>query len=166
MISLGGLWLCLWRGNWRRWGIVAIAAGTATMLLTRPPDILIADSGRFVAARARDGHYFVSADKGEKIVLLDATDQPIVHGQALVTLDPNAEEGERQKCRIELLLPGMIVQQDIKSDQGTLLVSKGQEVTPPLILKLKTFHARRAIAGDVMVSMPASTTLAFGKGAL
>src|ERR1700758_3858542 len=38
------------------------------MLLTRPPDILIADSGRFVAARARDGHYFVSADKGEKIV--------------------------------------------------------------------------------------------------
>jgi competence protein ComEC len=68
LISLGGLWLCLWRGNWRRWGIVAIAAGTATMLLTRPPDILIADSGRFVAARARDGHYFVSADKGEKIV--------------------------------------------------------------------------------------------------
>jgi competence protein ComEC len=68
LISLGGLWLCLWRGNWRRWGIVAIAAGTATMLLTRPPDILIADSGRFVAARAPDGHYFVSADKGEKIV--------------------------------------------------------------------------------------------------
>src|ERR1700756_204428 len=31
LISLGGLWLCLWRGNWRRWGIVAIAAGTATM---------------------------------------------------------------------------------------------------------------------------------------
>ena len=68
LISLGGLWLCLWRGTWRRWGIVAIAAGTATMLLTRPPDILIADGGRFVAARAPDGHYFVSADKGEKIV--------------------------------------------------------------------------------------------------
>src|ERR1700739_2140823 len=43
LISLGGLWLCLWRGNWRRWGIVAIAAGTATMLLTRPADILMAD---------------------------------------------------------------------------------------------------------------------------
>jgi len=46
----------------------AIAAGAATMLLTRPPDILIADGGRFVAARAPDGHYFVSADKSEKIV--------------------------------------------------------------------------------------------------
>jgi competence protein ComEC len=68
LISLGGLWLCLWRGTWRRWGLVAIIAGFASMLLTRPPDILIADGGRFVAARARDGHYFVSADKGEKIV--------------------------------------------------------------------------------------------------
>jgi competence protein ComEC len=68
LISLGGLWLCLWRGGWRRWGMVPIIAGFAGMLLTRPPDILIADGGRFVAARAPDGHYFVSADKGEKIV--------------------------------------------------------------------------------------------------
>src|SRR5205807_7587104 len=68
LISLGGLWLCLWHGRWRRWGLVAIVAGAAGMLLTRPPDILIADGGRFVAARATDGRYFVSADKGEKIV--------------------------------------------------------------------------------------------------
>jgi competence protein ComEC len=68
MISFGGLWLCLWRGRWRRWGLAAIIAGFATMMLTRPPDVVIADGGRFVAARAADGRYFVSADKGEKIV--------------------------------------------------------------------------------------------------
>jgi competence protein ComEC len=68
LISLGGLWLCLWQGPWRRWGMVAIAAGFASMMLTRPPDILITDGGRFVAARASDGDYFISADKGEKIV--------------------------------------------------------------------------------------------------
>jgi len=67
LISLGGLWLCLWRGSWRRWGVVAIVAGFASMMLTRAPDVVIADSGRFVAARAADGHYFVSADKGEKM---------------------------------------------------------------------------------------------------
>jgi len=67
LISLGGLWLCLWRGSWRRWGLVAIAAGAASVMLTRPPDIVIADGGRFVAARAPDGHYSISADKGEKI---------------------------------------------------------------------------------------------------
>jgi len=66
-ISLGGLWLCLWRGPWRNWGAVAIVAGFASMLFTRPPDIVIADTGRFVAARAANGHYFVSADKNEKM---------------------------------------------------------------------------------------------------
>jgi len=67
-ISLGGLWLCLWRCSWRIWGLVAVVAGFGGMMLTRPPDIVIADVGRFVAARSDDGHYFVSADKGEKMV--------------------------------------------------------------------------------------------------
>jgi competence protein ComEC len=67
-IALGGLWLCLWTGSWRRWGLLAIAAGLATMMFTRPPDILVADGGRFIAARAPDGHYFVTADKREKLV--------------------------------------------------------------------------------------------------
>ena len=84
--------------------------------------------------------------------------------EALVALDPNAEEGDVRKCRIELLTAGMIIQNEIRTVDGTLLVSKGQEVTQPLILKLKNFHARRMIAGDVTVSLP-KTTLAFVKGA-
>jgi len=84
--------------------------------------------------------------------------------QALITLDPNAEEGEIRKCRIEDLVPGMIIQQEVRTPDGMLLVSKGQEVTSALVLKLKNFHARRAITGDVTVSMPTST-LAFVKGA-
>jgi CheY-like chemotaxis protein len=83
---------------------------------------------------------------------------------ALVTLDPNAEDGKIRKCRIEELSPGMIIQQDIRTFEGALLVSKGQEVTSPLLFKLKNFHARRAITGDVTASMP-TTTLAFVKGA-
>jgi len=67
LVSLGGLWLCLWRGPWRRWGLVAIAAGLAGMALTHPPDIVIADIGRFLAVRAPDGHYFASAGTGERI---------------------------------------------------------------------------------------------------
>jgi len=67
LISFGGLWMCLWRGSWRPWGVVAIVAGFASMTLTRPPDIVIADTGRFVAARAPDGHYFVLAHKGENM---------------------------------------------------------------------------------------------------
>jgi len=84
--------------------------------------------------------------------------------QALVTLDPNSEESELRKCRIEDLSPGMIIQQEVRSYQGTLLVSKGQEVTSTVIFKLKNFQARRAIGGEVTVSVP-TTSLAFVKGA-
>jgi competence protein ComEC len=38
----------------------------ATMLLTRPPDVILADFGRFLAARTPDGNYLV-ADTGEKL---------------------------------------------------------------------------------------------------
>ncbi|MFZ0686035.1 MAG: HD domain-containing phosphohydrolase [Terriglobales bacterium] len=84
--------------------------------------------------------------------------------EALVALDPNAEEGDIRKCRIDSLSPGMIIQNEIRSAEGTLLVSKGQEVTPPLILKLKNLYARRVIPGEVPVSAP-TTTLSFVKGA-
>ena len=84
--------------------------------------------------------------------------------QNLVALDPNAEEGGIQSCRIDELAPGMIIQQEIRAHDETLLVSKGQEVTPTVISKLRNFHARRAIAGKVAISMP-TTTLAFVKAA-
>jgi response regulator RpfG family c-di-GMP phosphodiesterase len=83
---------------------------------------------------------------------------------ALMTLDPNAEEAQLRRLRIEDLAPGMIIQQEVRTPDNVLLVSKGQEVSPALVIKLKNFHARRAIGADVTVSMPA-TTLAFVKGA-
>jgi response regulator RpfG family c-di-GMP phosphodiesterase len=84
--------------------------------------------------------------------------------QALVTLDPNAEEGQIRKCRIEDLAPGMIVQEEVRANDGALVVSKGQEVTSTVIFKLKNLQSRRAIAGSLDVSMPTST-LAFVKAA-
>jgi competence protein ComEC len=66
LVALGGSWLCLWQGRWRRWGTLGIAAGLATMLLTRPPDLILGDFGRFLAARSADGDYFV-ADTSEKL---------------------------------------------------------------------------------------------------
>jgi len=81
---------------------------------------------------------------------------------ALVELDPNAEESEVRKCRIKELSPGMIVQQDIRTFSGLLIVSKGQEVTLPLILKLKNFSAKKAITEDVVVSFPKPSAAAAG----
>jgi competence protein ComEC len=66
LVALGGSWLCLWQGRWRLWGTLGMAAGIATMLFTRPPDIILGDFGRFLAVRAPDGGYFV-ADSTERL---------------------------------------------------------------------------------------------------
>ena len=84
--------------------------------------------------------------------------------QALVQLDPNSEQGELRQCRIEALSTGMIIHQELRAPDGTLLVSKGQEVTSPLLSKLKNLYARRVLSGDLTVSVP-TTTLTFVKGA-
>jgi hypothetical protein len=74
--------------------------------------------------------------------------------EALVELDPNGEESEVRRYWVNELAPGMIIQQDIRTFSGVLVVSKGQEVTMPLILKLKNFAEKKAITGYVTVSLP------------
>jgi competence protein ComEC len=66
LVALGGCWLCLWQGKWRFFGTLGIGAGLATLLLTRPPDIVLGDFGHLLAARAADGAYYV-ADTAQKI---------------------------------------------------------------------------------------------------
>lgn len=83
---------------------------------------------------------------------------------ALVALDPNAEEGQVKRGSIDELYAGMIIQQDVQTNGGSLLVSTGQEVTPTVISKLKNFHARGSIDGYVKVSS-AKSTLSFVKAA-
>lgn len=72
---------------------------------------------------------------------------------ALVTLDPNAEDAEIKPCAIEDLAPGMTIQQEVHSVGGGLVISKGQEVTLTVIFKLKNLLSRRAIPGVVRVSV-------------
>jgi competence protein ComEC len=66
LIAMGGCWLCLWQMRWRWWGLAGIGAGLATMLLTRPPDIVLGDFGRMLAVRAESSDYYV-ADTAETI---------------------------------------------------------------------------------------------------
>lgn len=51
LISLGGLWLVIWRKSWRWIGVAPIVFGVALIFTTTPPDILIARDGETVAVR-------------------------------------------------------------------------------------------------------------------
>ncbi len=44
----GGLWLALWRGRVRGWGLVPVLAGSALVATTPIPDLLVAGDGRQV----------------------------------------------------------------------------------------------------------------------
>lgn len=55
LMSLGGLWLCIWRTRWRWWGVVPVAAGAVLAWFAPLPDMLVAPDGATVAIRAADG---------------------------------------------------------------------------------------------------------------
>lgn len=59
-VTLGGLWLCLWRRPWRLLGVVGLAAGLASPWSRPPPDLLVHDDGRTLAVRAADGGLILS----------------------------------------------------------------------------------------------------------
>lgn len=59
LISLGGLWLCLWRGSWRIWGTAAVVVGMLAMAAVDKPDIIVDRQGKTMAVLNRsNGKYF------------------------------------------------------------------------------------------------------------
>lgn len=60
LFSLGGLWLCLWRRRWRRWGLLPMLAALAWMPLADLPDVLVDGNGELVAVRGADGGLLLS----------------------------------------------------------------------------------------------------------
>lgn len=60
-IVLGGLWLALWSGRWRWWGVIPVMAGLMSPLLTVPPDVLVAGDGKLLAVRMADGRLGLSS---------------------------------------------------------------------------------------------------------
>jgi len=61
IFALGGLWLAIWQRRWRWLGAPVMLAGLLTMLLVRPPDLLISGDGKTMAARAADGGLYIAS---------------------------------------------------------------------------------------------------------
>lgn len=55
VVSVGGLWMALWRGDWRWFGVAPIVAGVAMAYFYKPPDILVSRDATTIAMRGADG---------------------------------------------------------------------------------------------------------------
>lgn len=51
IVSLGMLWMIVWQGKRRFWGLAAIAAGLMSLLTVQSPDLLISADGKQIAGR-------------------------------------------------------------------------------------------------------------------
>ncbi len=71
--------------------------------------------------------------------------------QSLTTLPTDTANMEYRTVRIEDLATGMILQEEIRTTAGMLLVGRGQEITYPLAVRLVNFHRRRSIKDSVLV---------------
>src|SRR5580692_1090730 len=73
--------------------------------------------------------------------------------QALVELDAGKTKLEVRSCDIdELISYDMVLEEEMRTKTGMLLVAKGQDITPTLILKLKNFLEKGAIGRKVLIS--------------
>jgi hypothetical protein len=73
--------------------------------------------------------------------------------QALVELDAGKSKMEVRSCDIdELISYDMVLEEELRTKTGMLLVAKGQDITPTLILKLKNFLEKGAIGRKVLIS--------------
>jgi competence protein ComEC len=66
VLVAGGLWLCLWRGRWRRWGTAAVAAGFASLVMVETPDVLVDGSGRLFAVKDANGQLRLSSRRAAR----------------------------------------------------------------------------------------------------
>jgi competence protein ComEC len=62
-VTLGGLWICIWKSVWRWWGILLCGIGCSSILMNHPPTIFVASDGSVLAYRLQDTLY-VSDLKG------------------------------------------------------------------------------------------------------
>lgn len=67
LITVGGLWFCLWRHRWRFAGLPVVAIG---LLLGPPPapDLLMSDDGRVLGLRDEKGVVHVASSRTDRFV--------------------------------------------------------------------------------------------------
>lgn len=71
VVTLGGLWLVIWRGSIRIAGLAIAAAGLMLPSFVLPPDLLVEGEGRNAALRAADGSLVLASARRARFAASD-----------------------------------------------------------------------------------------------
>lgn len=68
IVTLGGLWLCLWQRSWRYAGVPFIVLGMGSAALSQSPSVLISGDGRLFAVADPAGRLVLSSERTNEFV--------------------------------------------------------------------------------------------------
>lgn len=63
LLSLGGLWLCLWSKTWRYWGLLPILIGVISPLFVKQPQLLVSGDAKVLAITDEAGRLWLSTSR-------------------------------------------------------------------------------------------------------
>jgi len=73
---------------------------------------------------------------------------------ALANLELDTQRMEARKCQISELECDMVLQEDVRTATGMLLIAKGTQISYALLARLRNFLRRDPISGTVLVHVP------------
>lgn len=68
LIVFGGLWLCLWKLSWRKWGVLLIVAGVLSIFTVKVPDVMIDEEASLVAVKDEQSSLVILPARGNNFV--------------------------------------------------------------------------------------------------
>ena len=144
LVVYGGLWLCLWRQNWRYAGLVPALIGAAWMMNTRAPDLYITGDGRHVGIRSDDGKLAMLRASGGDFIRSILRENAGVDGEAMAIEDWPGVQCNRDSCVLAI---------EANERKWTLLATRSSDYIPAIAL------AAACRKADIVVSerrLPAS----------
>lgn len=128
----GGLWLALWRGRLRLWGLAPVLVATATLAVLRPPDVLVSGDGRHVGIADGKGGLLVLREARSDFARDNLTELSGMNGELHLLADwPGARCG-RDFCAVEIVRGGRT---------WRLLLGRGRDRVPERELAAACDHA-------------------------
>jgi DNA-binding response OmpR family regulator len=149
-------------------GLAEFRAAVIRALARRRPDKIVRENDRLRCELARTVEELntltraVARAESRERAVVDAASYLTQRGEGLdknliapvLELQPEVTAKDSHAVPIARLVAGMILDQEVRTAKGLLVAPKGQEVTAPLLLKLKSFLGKNAIADAVFVRRP------------
>jgi competence protein ComEC len=117
----GGLWLALWRGRSRLWGLVPVLVATASLATIRAPDVLVSGDGRHVGITGENGDLLVLREQKSEFVRDNLTELAGMEGELRLLADWPGAQCSRDFCAVTLNRGGR---------EWRLLIGRGHDPVP------------------------------------